>query len=342
MPVIEELTDLQLGSFWGGFVEAFLVGIYSCLFVVTLWTPITTRRPLTIIGWTIIAIYCLTLGRAVTDACVFHRTLFVNGGELPALKSIDYGLRAIQHAFIFVVATLADGLFCWRLYVIWLRSIRVILFPALLLMIHTMICIAAVATDLLLALQPFRMQYLCSLRWYLTGEVVTASLYTLYNTVLIAGRLRWAGHESKKFGALEEVKGNRYGGAIAALVQSGVVYLITMLLMLSALLTKNMLMISVVTQISAIVNGISATLLILQLNLFQERILKHNVDDPPLTTGATFRFAGLETPSLTSRKSSAYQSSVITCRRASMSMVEGRHSGPSKSPHVERNLSHFA
>ncbi|KAG9007639.1 hypothetical protein FRB94_014157 [Tulasnella sp. JGI-2019a] len=321
MPVIETLTDLQRGSFYGSFVEAFLVGIYSCLIIVTLWTPITMRRPLTVIGWIIIAIYCLTIGRVVTDALVILRTLFVNGGELITLGPIDYVLRAMQQGFIFIAATLADSLFCWRLYLIWPRSIRIILFPAALLTIHTMICIAIVVIDLLLASKPFHIQYLRFLVRCLTGEVITAMLYTLYNTVLIAGRLWWAGRESNKFVPPEEAKRNRYGGAIAALVQSGVIYLTTTVLMLIAFLAYKMVMISVVNQISAIVNGISATLLVLQLNLFQEHTLKRDAEGPPLSTGATFKFAGLGAPSMASREWPPTQSSAVSRRRASMSMV---------------------
>ncbi|KAG8994485.1 hypothetical protein FRB94_009881 [Tulasnella sp. JGI-2019a] len=94
MPVIETLTNLQQQSLWGGFIEAFLFGIYSCLLVVTLWIPITTRRPPTVIGWTIIAIYSLTIGRVVTDACICFRDLFVNSGV--TFEPIDYLLRAMQ------------------------------------------------------------------------------------------------------------------------------------------------------------------------------------------------------------------------------------------------------
>ncbi|KAG9033641.1 hypothetical protein FRB95_014529 [Tulasnella sp. JGI-2019a] len=86
-----------------------------------------------------------------------------------------------------------------------------------------------------------------------------------------------------------------------------------------------MLMISVVAQVSTIVNGISATLLVLQLNLFQ---LKRSTDDPPLTTGATFKFADLGASSVISGERSPTRLSVMTRHRASMSMVEGQDSNP--------------
>ncbi|KAG9007638.1 hypothetical protein FRB94_014156 [Tulasnella sp. JGI-2019a] len=223
---------------------------------------------------------------------------------------------------MFTAATLADSLFCWRLYVIWPRSIRIILFPVVLLAIHTLICIAIVVLDLLISLRPHRTQYFNSNRWLNIAELATVLLYTLYNTILIAGRIAWIGHQSNKLASRKEAKGNRYRGAIAALVQSGVVYLVTILLFLGALATMNIVMISVANKIAMIINGISVTLLVLQLNLFQERTLKREIDGPPLTTGATFKFARVGMPPVTPGEWSSTQSSVVTRRRASMSMVE--------------------
>ncbi|KAG9006683.1 hypothetical protein FRB93_008415 [Tulasnella sp. JGI-2019a] len=303
MPVIGTLTDLQRGTLWGGFIEAFLVGIYSCLLVVTLWTPITTRQPLTVIGWIIVAIYCLTLCRVASDACIFFRNLFVNGGELATLEAIDYVLRTIQQVFMFAAVTFADGLFCWRLYMIWPRSIRVILFPGVMLIIHTIICIAVVVVDLLLTSHPFRIPGLVFILRLNTGELATALLYTLYTTVLIAGRLWWR---------IDEIPPSLFSQITA---------------------------ISVVNQIPAIVNGISTTLLVLQLNLFQERTLKRDADGPSLATGATFQFAGLKRSLTTSGGWSPAQSPVVTRRRASMSVVEGRQSdSPNDTVHEQESI----
>ncbi|KAG8994484.1 hypothetical protein FRB94_009880 [Tulasnella sp. JGI-2019a] len=110
-------------------------------------------------------------------------------------------------------------------------------------------------------------------------------------------------------------------------------------LLFSAYLTRNVVMTLLVNKISAAVNVMSATLLVLQLNLYQERTRKRDVDGPPLTTGTTFRFAGLGTPSVTSREQSPTQPSIVTRHRAPMSMVEGQHSGPSMDV-AHGNLSH--
>ncbi|KAG9007643.1 hypothetical protein FRB94_014161 [Tulasnella sp. JGI-2019a] len=112
-----------------------------------------------------------------------------------------------------------------------------------------------------------------------------------------------------------------------------------MFLLLGALLAKNITAISVVNQIPAIVNGISTTLLVLQLNLFQERTLKRDADGPSLATGATFQFAGLKRSLTTSGGWSPAQSPVVTRCRASMSVVEGRQSdSPNDTVHEQESI----
>ncbi|KAG9033096.1 hypothetical protein FRB95_000600 [Tulasnella sp. JGI-2019a] len=112
--------------------------------------------------------------------------------------------------------------------------------------------------------------------------------------------------------------------------------------MLSALLSTNIVMMSAVIEISASVNGILATLLVLQLNLYQERTLKRDAEGAPLMTGATFKFAGLGTPSVKPGEWSPTQSLVITRRRASMSIVEGQHSNSGEDIAHQQASAHFA
>ncbi|KAG9006689.1 hypothetical protein FRB94_014154 [Tulasnella sp. JGI-2019a] len=323
--LVGTLTELQRGSLWGVFAEAFLVGLYSCLLIVTLWAPITTGRPLTVIGWIIIAIYCLTICRFVLEVCALFRTLLVNGGEVVGLESVDYVIQAMKQAFTFVAATLADSLFCWRLYMIWSQNTRIILFPAVLLIIHTIICIVIVVIGLLLTPQPRHTQYLTSLLPPLNvGELCTIFLYTFYTTALIAGRLWWVGREVNKFTSPEEAKKNRYVGAIAALVQSGVIYLTMVILLLIAVLTMNDTMMVVLNPISAIINGISSTLLVLQLNMFQEYTVQRNMDGPPLTTGASIKFAKPGTSSEIPGEWAPTHSPVATGRQASRPTTASR------------------
>ncbi|KAG8990520.1 hypothetical protein FRB94_005189 [Tulasnella sp. JGI-2019a] len=100
------------------FAEGILLGIYSCLLIMTLWRPTGTGRP-TVIGWIIIAMYCLTVCRVSVDYCILGRSLSTGVNSHVALGSTDYVLRGLRHVFSFSATVLGDGLFCWRLYVVW-------------------------------------------------------------------------------------------------------------------------------------------------------------------------------------------------------------------------------
>ncbi|KAG9006442.1 hypothetical protein FRB94_000680 [Tulasnella sp. JGI-2019a] len=125
---------------------------------------------------------------------------------------------------------------------------------------------------------------------------VVVMLYTTYNTVFIAGRLWWVGKAANRFIPAEEVKRNRYRGAISAVAQSGVMYLAVTIVLIVAAATQNIITIVIVGHIAVVINGIAATLLVLQLNTFQAQMHRtQGHQPPPLATGATFKFASNRT-----------------------------------------------
>ncbi|KAG8988304.1 hypothetical protein FRB94_003389 [Tulasnella sp. JGI-2019a] len=74
----------------------------------------------------------------------------------------------------------------------------------------------------------------------------------------------------------------------------------------------------IVGRIAVPANGISATLLVLQLNMFQNQTRAR--EDLPLATGPTFKFAGQEGSS-SSEGGESPLAPVVRRRRASMSMA---------------------
>ncbi|KAG9024463.1 hypothetical protein FRB95_011461 [Tulasnella sp. JGI-2019a] len=96
-------------------------------------------------------------------------------------------------------------------------------------------------------------------------------VYTCYMTIFIAGRLWWVGNAVKQITSPEQPRKNRYSGAIYALIQSGVMQSVTRILVIIAAATVNLTMTPIVGRIAVQVNGISATLLVLQLDLFQKK-----------------------------------------------------------------------
>ncbi|KAG9002386.1 hypothetical protein FRB93_011503 [Tulasnella sp. JGI-2019a] len=311
---VEDLTEPQRGQLWGEYIATLLFGFYSCLLIITLWRPIGTRR-LTAIAWIIIATYFLTLCRVVVDYPILDRAFFVTGGNPGELQSTDYVLRGVQQGVSSAAALLSDGLFCWRLYVIWSRSIRIILLPVCLLVITAIGATAIVATNLVTArrLQDHHLLVMAGPLFMAAQGVVI--VYTCYMTIFIAGRLWWVGNAVKQITSPEQPRKNRYSGAIYALIQSGVMQSVTRILVIIAAATVNLTMTPIVGRIAVQVNGISATLLVLQLDLFQKKA--RHLESPPLTTGPTFKFADPEATS-SSESGERQMAPVTRRRRASM------------------------
>ncbi|KAG8994034.1 hypothetical protein FRB93_001704 [Tulasnella sp. JGI-2019a] len=141
-------------------------------------------------------------------------------------------------------------------------------------------------------------------------------VHTSYITLFIVGRLWSVGSAANRFVSPQEVKKNRYQEAINALIQSGAIYLVTMLLCICALASERVIFIAAVRGVAADANSISSILLFLQLDLFQERTQHAHVHEPPLTTGATVEFANQETTSMGERGWSRV--SAARLRRTSM------------------------
>ncbi|KAG9001946.1 hypothetical protein FRB93_011918 [Tulasnella sp. JGI-2019a] len=321
MPVIKDLTDLQRGALWGEYAEIFLIGIYTCLVVVTLWKPIQSKRPLHLVGWTVVAIYLLTICRVVVCFWILFRSLFVNGGDPFRLESTDYVLRGFQSGIGFITYLMSDALFCWRLFVIWSRNIRIILLPACLLVLTVIGFIIILVTDFLSAAQPHNLRYITLSMSFLVWVPIVVLTYTAYMTIFIAGRLWWVGSAVNRLSTLEEKKGHGYQGAINAIIQSGAIYFIATALTIAAAATLNTLMLTILGTINPPLNGICATVLVLQLKLYQNRAKR--VEDSSPMTGATIQFANLQGTS-SSMSAEWTQSPVVQRRRASIATCQHR------------------
>ncbi|KAG9001947.1 hypothetical protein FRB93_011919 [Tulasnella sp. JGI-2019a] len=250
MPVVTGLMDLQRGALWGEYAEVFLIGIYTCLVIVTLWKPIQSNQRLHLVGWAVVVIYVLTIIRVVVCFWVLNRLLFVNGGDVTRLGSIDYALRALQEGFGFITFLMSDGLFCWRLYVIWSRNTRIILLPTLLLVVTAIGYIMIVATDFLLATQPHNLRYLTLNMSLFIWVPVVVLAYTCYITIFIVGRLWWVGGAINRLSILEEKRRNGYQAVMTAIVQSGVMNCIISALTIVSAATMNITMMTMLGSIN--------------------------------------------------------------------------------------------
>ncbi|KAG9009887.1 hypothetical protein FRB94_011333 [Tulasnella sp. JGI-2019a] len=252
MPVIPELTNLQEGTLWGQSIEAFLVA---------------------------------------ADLRILYRTLFVTCGDPAKFQPADYVLRGFQDGLTFIACVASDSLFCWRLYVIWSRNIRVILFPVSLMVLYTINCTSIVTIDLYLTHRPNDLKFEKIYGWLRVVWLGIASLNTVYVTSFIIGRLWCVGNATQKFAPPQDAKKNRYQGAINALVQSGATHLTAIIVYIVALSSKSIVFQAAVQNVTMDANSIASTLLILQLELFQQGAQRSNAEGQALATGATIKFA---------------------------------------------------
>ncbi|KAG9003809.1 hypothetical protein FRB94_008505 [Tulasnella sp. JGI-2019a] len=191
------------------------------------------------VGWMIIAIYCLTLCRVAVDYQVLYRMLFVDGGDPRVLEPTDYVLRGLQQGFSFASALLSDSLFCWRLYVIWSKNIRIIILPACLLALNAVGFIAITVLDFLTAKQPNDLRFLAAKYPLFLAVQSVVIVYTLYITIAIFCQVWWVGSAVDRLASPGQPRRNRYHAVISALAQSGFMYSATMILTIIGAATSN-------------------------------------------------------------------------------------------------------
>ncbi|KAG9009884.1 hypothetical protein FRB94_011330 [Tulasnella sp. JGI-2019a] len=248
-------------------------------------------KRLTIIGWIVVAIYFLTLGRFAADFRTLYRTLFVTCGDPAKFQPADHVLRGFQDGLTFTACIASDSLFCWRLYVIWSRNIRIILLPVFMMVLYTIDCTLIVIADFYMVHQPNDPKFGAIYAWLWMVTLGIAILNTVYVTCFIVGRLWCVGSATNKFASPQDVKKNHYQGAINALIQSGATHSTAMIVYVIALSSKSIVFQAAVRNVASDANSIASTLLFLQLELFQQEAQHAGAARQALTTGATINFA---------------------------------------------------
>ncbi|KAG9006429.1 hypothetical protein FRB94_000667 [Tulasnella sp. JGI-2019a] len=195
------------------------------------------------------------------------------------------------------------------------RNARIVLLPACLLVTNAIGFAFIVSFDFLLAARPHDQRYISlhvSLYIWVSGAILA---YAAYITLFITGRLWWVGSATNKLSATDGKRRNRYQGAINAIAQNGVIYFVSMLLSIISGAIVNIVMMVVAGRINPSLNGISATLLVLELNMYQDRTQREEDSNLPTITGASIHFA-IPQGSFSSISEEWAQSPVMRRRRA--------------------------
>ncbi|KAG9000723.1 hypothetical protein FRB94_005190 [Tulasnella sp. JGI-2019a] len=197
------------------------------------------------------------------------------------------------------------------------KSRRVILLPAFLGAVTLLCYVATVAVDFATAARPHDAQLIAlSYPLFLASQCGIVA-YTCYITAFISGRLWSVGHAVDKIASPETPHTNRYLGAISALIQTGAIQMATRIVTI-IVAARNYSIVPALGRFVVPMNGISATLLVFQLNAFQQKA--RDQEARPLTTGATFKFAGQEGSS-SSEGGEQPRPTVARRRRVSTSMA---------------------
>ncbi|KAG9028292.1 hypothetical protein FRB95_006625 [Tulasnella sp. JGI-2019a] len=255
------VTDPRTFELGAEFASGILVGIYSCLLVITLWRPIVAGR-LSIIAWILITTYGLILCRVAVGYRILGRTLYNTNGQSGPLDSIDYVLLALRFGFSFIATSLSDGLFCWRLYVIRSRSLRIVLLPVGLLALNALAFTAIVVIDSLLAYRPNDRLAAINFQLFIAVQGVVV-VYTCYITAFMAVHLWSVGRAVNNISSFEKPKRNRYCTAISALIQIGFIQTTTRIVTILLAVAVDPTLLPAAGGVTLTINGISVTLLVL-------------------------------------------------------------------------------
>jgi hypothetical protein len=222
-------------------VGTFFYGIYLVLFCICIYILLHRRRNL---GNTVFLVTAIALFTIATAQTVIN--LVLGASDIDDVY-VPYENLSIADMTLYVVNNvIADGLVIYRCYSVWNRNIYVIVVPIILLVISSVF-----GWDILLPLEPF---FALSLA---TNVVVTT---------LTAGRIWWICRQARTY--LKTDVQRQYISSISILVESGVIYSVSVLiyLILGAIPSASIVQEPVMEMLAQVV-GIVPTLIIVRVGL---------------------------------------------------------------------------
>jgi len=243
------------------FLEIFFLGVYLCLFLVTICHSkrgVSRDNPVLLV---MISVFILTLCRTPADLGIWYRTLFVHCGI--RLQKVDYILRGLQDAFAMVPMLVADMLLFWRLYVVWSYDARIVAPPICAWVLAIIGAAVSISYDFILAGDPENAEHSARYLTWITVFCATNVAYNYYATLCIVWRLCWMAYDVKD---LSKRNARYYLQVMSALIESGVMYSAVVLFFMVAGLVGNDILLTAANDIASVVIGIAATLIVLQLS----------------------------------------------------------------------------
>ncbi|KAJ7829308.1 hypothetical protein B0H14DRAFT_3465819 [Mycena olivaceomarginata] len=211
--------DTALLSTFGTCTQLFLFGNLLVLLLNTtylLHTPIRASR-----SWLVAPSPCFTGG-------FFYLEVQGDAARASSMLSRAVDLDVVGDSFLVANNILTDGLFLHRCYVIWGRNMKVVIIPALSLIVAAVIGFIGAST-------PDEVDDLDNHEFRLTfGMIILTNLMLM---ALTAGRIWWIRRDVVS--ALEPSTTRVYGTIIAMILESGAIYCISILLYLISVVRLN-------------------------------------------------------------------------------------------------------
>ncbi|KAG8994121.1 hypothetical protein FRB94_010092 [Tulasnella sp. JGI-2019a] len=243
-----------------------------------------------IVRWSVIAMFLLTTASIAVfifdnwNGWIRYR---VEPGTMAYFNRHDNMIGPCKTLLWSIGVMLGDYLMLWRLYMVWSRSIRIIIAPIIGILAYG-------SCSIFLCSRAFQSAYLnrddhdYQVTTVLMFSTLALGVLTnLYTTVMIVGRLWWTGRQVQLVGTIVDTPKNWYTNIILAMAESGAMYTIAGLatIITSAAVSNAFIIFACA---DAIIVGIVPTLLVLLLHVNMVKEKRRNAVTEASGTGFQF------------------------------------------------------
>ncbi|KAG8992057.1 hypothetical protein FRB93_002487 [Tulasnella sp. JGI-2019a] len=274
---VAHLLGFSAGMLLYGWYMCMLQGIFT-----ELWSR---RRRSRVVVWVTISLFLITTVN-VALCITYEYNALIKYRVSPGVEAYYANptwstIKSIQYTLTFIAGTVADVLVCWRLYAIWNKSSRLVLFPAIVLAIdmgtfcsplYEMFChlidspiqpVIGFATSITSIATRSNSGGPKYATFTLIGEILNTAgtlLVNVYSTSLIIVRLWWISSR------VQTPQGRSLrNSVIMSVIQSGALYTVTLSVYAGLSFTGHVGVCAFVMYILIVVIAISPLLIVTQL-----------------------------------------------------------------------------
>jgi len=268
----------------GYVISLMLYGCYACVFTTTLWVykPLVASR-FDFVRCAVMLVFALCTAQEVI--AIVHNWKSWIGHQDPAAFDPTVGAKDL---LLYIQGLIGEALFMWRLYIVWSRSVRVIILPLVALATYIAVTVAISFRVFRSDLWPQDDGNTSKLMYVDTSLGLFMNVYT---TSLVIGQLWWTGRQVQRFS--DGTEKNWYLKIIRAILESGSPCTATILALVITPACSPPGAVVILTYMGPMLIGITPTLLVLQLHITR---LKRNQSGGRQTVFTTIRFAAVAEP----------------------------------------------